>query len=233
LRIHISDLEVGEYSFKVAAYDIDKNISNFSNIVRISIEKAKIDLSTATVVLNATNISENSVSFNWNLSDYMDWVRSYNIYLDGTLIDSTQNNYFTLYNLNPGTNYVIRISAIGQDNEEFKYPGFLKFKTNGNYVATVDNGTQEESISLSIYPNPSDGYFRLSYRYYVNDPDNSWLRIINNYGQIVYFKRLYLSEQSFSDQLEIILKYSENKSGIHFLTLTIGNKSVTLKIMIY
>ena len=75
--------------------------------------------------LKTTQISNNQVTVQWNASDSYDAVLYY-IYVNNSVIDSTENQIFTLKDLNPGSPYEIKVKVRDYYNN---YSGFSNIVT--------------------------------------------------------------------------------------------------------
>lgn len=108
------------------------------------------------------------------------------------------------------------------------------------------NNFQEDSISMTIYPNPSTGDFRLRVKCNVDHAQSAYVRIADMKGNLVYVRQLSLSEITEESQydssvssgmsvagidLEFTLS-SQLEEGIYLVALVVGDKSVGERLVI-
>jgi len=99
---------------------------------------------------------------------------------------------------------------------------------------TVENRvfpSENDSIKLKIYPNPSDGNFKVYFEDNTYSANYAILKIADLSGQIVYVKEITLSDAYFSKEEEINLS-GFIESGFYSLMLIIGSKSAAQKLLI-
>lgn len=92
---------------------------------------------------------------------------------------------------------------------------------------TVSTTIDVESLAkkgISIYPNPTDGIIKLEFS---NTIENTWIRIINVTGQVVYSE--YLENLSGIKTLDL----SELNKGVYIISIENKNTNITQKITLY
>jgi PKD repeat protein len=148
-----------------------------------------------------TNQSTNAISYSWNFGD-------------GSPADNSANPYHT-YSAN-GT-YTVTLTATGPCGAD----------TYTMVVTISQVGLQDVDLSntLSLFPNPNDGNFTLSFEF-VKEKDVT-IQVLDVSGRIV-----------FEDQENGILTYDKQigleseESGMYFVRILTTEGVVTQKIMI-
>ena len=92
---------------------------------------------------------------------------------------------------------------------------------------TIGINEAVENNSISIYPNPSDGMFTVSFS--VDITKTYILELKNTLGQIVYSQTVKSLTGNFSQAIDISI-YGK---GIYLFGLTVDNKQTVKKVIVY
>ncbi len=198
-----------------------------------------------TVTYHSTNInctSIDSVSVYKNLCPAnFDMPADTTIYVGETLVldaNSTScsadyNNYSYLWNTNETTETItVDATALGIGSYTYSV-SVTNNITTSNCITTdmitvnVSNTSAIETLvmeNISIYPNPTDGILKLEFS---NIIENTWIRIINVTGQVVYSE--YLKNLTGIKTLDL----SELDKGVYILSIQNKNTILTNKITLY
>lgn len=98
-------------------------------------------------------------------------------------------------------------------------------------VADTTFPSEQDSIRIKIYPNPSDGNFKVYFEDNTYSANYAILRISDLSGQVVFAKEITLSDAYFSKVEEINLSDSF-ENGFYSLMLIMGSKAAARKLMI-
>jgi len=129
-------------------------------------------------------------------------------------------------NLYPNSHYYL--SPFVKSEKGIKYGEMVSIITPPQQAAL-----EYDTLNMKMYPNPSRGNFTLFYEYTIMDTKDAWVRIIDSYGRVVYFEELYLTDVFYRNEQVIELNESEVKNGIYLVTLKIGEKKMTQRLMIH
>lgn len=127
--------------------------------------------------------------------------------------------------LNPNTTYYLSPFVTTQTGTNF-----------GESVNIITPGTQlaleYDTLQMSIYPNPNNGDFNLFFEYTILDIEEAWMRVTDSYGRMVYYEDIELSRSFFRKEISINLSQKGLKDGVYMVSLMIGRKLITKKMMI-
>ncbi len=85
----------------------------------------------------------------------------------------------------------------------------------------------EEMSDLNIYPNPSDGLFRINYN--SKSEAKGLINVFNTNFQLVYSKEIFIAEESNNFEIDL----SDKQKGMYYLVLnTTDNITKSYKIII-
>ena len=101
--------------------------------------------------LTATPISASSITLTWDADKN---ALSYNIYRDGEMIANVVDTSYTDEGLEYGIEYYYTVTSVGEEEESEH--------SEGVNVMTLEEGIEESSSSLNIYPNPAKDEIRIS-----------------------------------------------------------------------
>lgn len=167
--------------------------------------------------LTFNNITTNSATATWGGSAD-NWTIEYGeagfVQGNGTTV-TAQNPTYTFTNLTPGTNYDIYIRAnCPEDNFSNWVHG--SFSTTGQSAVS-----ENESVSLSIFPNPTNGTVRCSLS---NITANMRIQVMDVYGKLLMEKGVSAQTTEFD--------FSDKASGVYFLRVIDGNSIITTQKII-
>lgn len=154
--------------------------------------------------LYTDNITSTSAKLHWTAIPGVDKY-AVNVYTTaGALVakKKTASNSTTVTGLIPGTDYLFRVRSLCTDagtSSAFSSPSF--------FTTLLRTGEMEVPVSVSVFPNPSEGNFNLFIE--GNPNDETQIYIADMTGKIVYSE-------------EIILQYSEETHVINQTNLPAG-----------
>ena len=101
-------------------------------------------------------------------------------------------------------------------------------------IITPDLESLEDKnpFNAKVYPNPNKGDFTLYFENESSEVRFARIRVSDITGKLIYQKDLPLTDIFFGREERISLDPSRFKSGIYFLTLTMGGETATQKLMI-
>ena len=127
-----------------------------------------------------------------------------------------------LKNLEPETLYFLM--GFAETNQGVQYGDVVKFVTRNNFRA------DEDSIQMNVYPNPSDGNFRVSFHY--DKIDQARIQISDLTGKIIHSTTMPVNAYGLIQEKEFNLS-PKLKNGIYFVTLLLGETINTRKLIIH
>ena len=161
------------------------------------------------------------------------------------------NDYFIkcrgfvdLYRNSSGAVYPYASTSINVTNSNASIPGYYYFFYNWVYT-TITCNTARTAVtaqdtcafvgindvtpenSLSIYPNPSDGIFSVSFT--TKQVDSYLISITNALGEIVYKETLDAFTGDYLKKVNI----AEFGKGVYLVNISNSNKEIVRKVMIY
>ncbi|HYW96152.1 MAG TPA: fibronectin type III domain-containing protein [Bacteroidales bacterium] len=125
-----------------------------------------------------------------------------------------------LENLEPDSHYYL--TAFAETDKGMKYGEIVDFVTS---PVTVD----EDSIQMNVYPNPSDGIFRVSFQY--NKIDHATIRVSDMNGKLIHSSVIPVNDFGMIQEKQFNLS-SKIKNGVYFVTLILGPSINTRKLII-
>ncbi len=126
-----------------------------------------------------------------------------------------------LDNLEPDTHYFL--AAFAETDLGIHYGEIVPFISGKNQVMA------EDSIQLNVYPNPSDGLFRISFKY--SKIDHATIRISDMNGKLIYSTIIPVDDSGMIQEKQLNLT-DKLKNGIYFVTLMLGPAIDTKKLII-
>jgi len=91
--------------------------------------------------------------------------------------------------------------------------------------------TKMDSIYMEIYPNPSDGRFKVYFENFTFKEDVAILKISDFSGHIIFIKTINLTDIYYSTEVELDVSHII-QPGIYSLMITIGSNSSARKLLI-
>ncbi len=140
-----------------------------------------------------------------------------NIIMDSTPNDGVQD--VTIPNI-PTKN--ARIMIEGVDNI-FYNVNASNFRILDNPTASVDDF---DFTNFSIYPNPSNGNFKITFE--VIDTDNTDIKLFDIRGRLIETQKFKNTPSTFSEELS----FDNINSGLYLLQIQNGNKKTTRKLVV-
>lgn len=188
-------------------------------------------LSCGAIVCNPTvptglfsdNITTTTAKLHWNSIAGVDKY-AVNVYTTaGVLVakKKTAMNSTTVIGLTPGTDYLFRVRSLCLDagtSSAFSPPSF--------FTTPLRTGDMEIPVSVSVYPNPSEGIFNLVIE--GNQNDEIEILISGITGQIVYTEEIVL--QSTNETLSV--NAGNLPAGIYHVKVQNQNSISTTQIII-
>ncbi|PQJ32150.1 peptidase S8 [Nonlabens arenilitoris] len=108
--IQITGLVIGtSYSFNIRAVDAAGNISSASN--SISVTPTDQTAPSVPAGLSVTSITQNTATISWSASSDNIGVTSYDLYIDGSLLNNVTGTTASLTGLSAGTSYSVAVRA--------------------------------------------------------------------------------------------------------------------------
>jgi hypothetical protein len=89
-----------------------------------------------------------------------------------------------------------------------------------------------DSLSMSVYPNPSDGDFTVSFEHNMPDVQKAQITVMDMYGKTIHSREIYLDNIFFQREEIIELSGPQVTTGIYFVHIHMGEIAETRKIMI-
>ena len=128
-----------------------------------------------------------------------------------TSVDNISTPSYTLSNLEPSTEYVVRVAAncSGNNSSEFS----------ADYSFTTTTGVNDYVNNMVLYPNPTTGQFRI---------ENSELRIETVEVYDVYGK---LIKTVKVEDHQVVMDLSGNAAGVYFARIYTDKGMVTKQIV--
>jgi chitodextrinase len=138
---------------KVSAMDKAGNVSAFSSsLTAKTISSTPVpDVSSPTVPssLKSTSITPTSFVLKWNQStDTQSEIQKYEIYLDGSLYKSSTSNYLQIKELQPNSEYIVKVRALDIYNNASAFSSDLTVYTLST-TSNIDTTAPEKISSLS------------------------------------------------------------------------------------
>lgn len=162
--------------------------------------------------LSFSNVNETSVTATWSGSAD-NWTLEYGeagfAQGSGTTV-TAQNSTYTFTGLTPGTSYDVYVRA---NCPEDNFSGWVRGSvTTAGGSAVSENG----SVSLTIFPNPTNGTVRCTLN---GNTTQTRLQVLDVYGKL-------MMEKEVSGQTTE-LDFSDKAAGVYFLRVIDGNSIVT------
>lgn len=157
--------------------------------------------------LKATVESASSISLTW---DAVENALSYNIYIKDSIIDNVTENSYLVEGLQYDTEYCFAVSAVG-DGEESD-------RTEEVCEKTLDDGIDELSTLMQIYPNPVDDKLNIEASVVIEE-----ITIYNITGVAVY------SEEYKVKNVE--LNVTNLDGGVYFVKIKTENGETVKRIV--
>ncbi|SDR83624.1 Por secretion system C-terminal sorting domain-containing protein [Polaribacter sp. KT25b] len=140
------------YSFTVTARDIINNISEASTAVNgTTLQDTEAPTTPTNIVIS--NTSDSSFKVSWSASTDNNAVAGYEVYIDGNLIASTTDLFYTVTGLNTSTTYAVEVLAKDIDNNKSSKSATVNTTTTDG----SSNGVTELFISEYVEPNTAAG----------------------------------------------------------------------------
>ena len=126
-----------------------------------------------------------------------------------------------LDNLEPETHYYM--AAFAESDLGMHYGEVVDFVTDKPRLA------QEDSIQMNVYPNPSDGIFRVSFQY--NKIEHATVMITDMNGKLIHSAIIEVNDFGMYQEKQFNLA-NKMKNGVYFVTLVLGQTTTTKKLII-
>jgi hypothetical protein len=130
-----------------------------------------------------------------------------------------------LSDLEPNTSYLVHPfvktdqGIVYGDKRDFMYENVLF-------------SSEEDSIYLAVYPNPSNGDFKLRIEYKNPDELPAYIRIADMSGQVIYTRELEVTDEIVNMDEDMLLS-KQIKEGFYSIILIIGSQSIARKLIIH
>ncbi len=170
--------------------------------------------------LGASNITQTTAIISWATGGSSNWNMEYGVQgsVRATFVYNIPNPY-TLSGLKPGTLYDVYVQDSCGVGNVSNWAGPLSIKT----IIGIDELLER---SLRIYPNPSEGVFKLEFSSSLGE--DMEIRIINMLGQIVLEDEI----ESFSGSYRKKLEMGAYRSGVYLLQLITEKATVNRRIIL-
>ena len=165
--------------------------------------------------VHTESIDHNSAVISWTQpgSNAVSWKLDYKkaAAATWTSVDNISTPSYTLSNLEPATEYVVRVAAncSGNNSSEFS----------SDYSFTTTTGLNDYVMNTTIWPNPTTGQFRI---------ENSELRIETVEVYDVYGK---LIKTVKVEDHQVVMDLSGNAAGVYFARIYTDKGMVTKQIV--
>ncbi len=126
-----------------------------------------------------------------------------------------------LENLEPETHYFL--TAFAESDQGTHFGEIVEFVTGNNPVEL------EDSIQMNVYPNPSDGIFRVSFQY--SKVEFATITVHDLSGKIIHSEKIPVNNFGLMQEQQFNMG-SKMKNGIYFVTLILGETTTTKKLII-
>ena len=183
--------------------------------------------------LSTTNITSSSASLNWKASaNPAQWQVQYKTTRQGSVwidvLATGDKRSVTILNLAARQDYNWHIRA-KCGNSWLSYSGVMSFRTlAGGLAFRSVASTEEKPFKIIIYPNPTNGDFKIAVNGIENKlTSNVLVEIENNYGQLVYSKRV----ENINGIIDVTMD-RKVAAGIYMVHCIINGVNVTKKIVI-
>lgn len=175
---YVLHFEPGEYVITVSAFDAAGNESEQSYPLVVTVG----DYMPPTIPgnLRIDNIEPWSATLEWDESYDNYRLAGYNIFINDSLIGTSQLTYYDITGLTENTSYRFSVSS-------FDIAGNESSRSYELYATTEP--IIEDNLELIIYPNPNHGQFRIVLQNGIIQ-DGSVIQIISMTGQIMYQRLL-------------------------------------------
>ena len=112
-----------EYTVKVIAIDTSQNESDAAELQVRTLKEADTTPPSIPAELKASDVTSNSMTINWKEAEDKEGIAGYNLYLNGTLQNKEpiQDTSFALNDLNPDTEYRVRIEVLTKTGKVLNY----------------------------------------------------------------------------------------------------------------
>ncbi|WP_207420618.1 LamG-like jellyroll fold domain-containing protein [Desertivirga brevis] len=231
---HVSGLNAATtYTFAISAYDEAANESDKAPVI---LTTPDTQAPTAPSALTFDKTNKHQVQLNWNPADDNVGVIGYNIYRNGILLNAeliTINSYIAERPIGKNV-YVFTVKAI--DNAGNLSSSSNEVRVQNGHAGDKDNAlaaVNSEDFSgilftdaLNIYPNPSQGKFKLSIN--SNEDGKVSIIIVNTSGSIIRS----LSETkkgSFEKEIEL----NNLPSGVYYVKASLNKFSSSKAVVIH
>ena len=197
-----NNIELGvNYCYNVRTYCGDGNFSGFSEEACAQVGDKPCNAPTN---LNAT-IEQNAEGFDYNFKVTMTWdklsnAKSYIVYLDGEMLDSTTENSYVKGFDEEGT-HSFTVASVCENGESEQSEAF-EFEVKAEYINEIEN-------NFEIYPNPTKDFVKITGSHI------STVKIYNYLGILV--------KEIEANSNEIEIEVSNYNSGIYFIEINTEN----------
>ncbi len=172
--------------------------------------------------LGASNITQTTATISWATGGSSNWNMGYGVqgsgFVGATFVYNIPNPY-TLSGLKPGTLYDVYVQDSCNVGNVSNWAGPLSIKT----IIGIDELLER---SFRIYPNPSEGVFKLEFSSSLGE--DMEIRITNMMGQIVLEDEI----ESFSGSYRKKLEMGAYRSGVYLLQLITERTTVNRRIIL-
>jgi hypothetical protein len=135
-------------------------------------------------------------------------IQGYNVYLDGTFLDFTQDTFYYWNPVNTG-DYIFEVSAIYEDCESDTLAGPITI----NVFVGIEEYNEDD---LEIFPNPANELVKVS-----SDQQIKYILLHDLKGNIILNKEI--------NDLEAIIPVSELNNGVYSIQVRLGNGSMVAR----
>lgn len=200
-------------------------------LVRVSsgsfqdVSDATFNIARSPLVINVTQVCEDSASFEW--SDIAD-ADSYDLYMLGEkymeVVGTSNTNSITVPITNPDDPMWFAVSAKNDADGWEGERNRAKFYAGGILDCLIGVSENKFNDALSLYPNPATNevYISLSDKTYSNFD----ITIANSLGQVLQHKT------NIQNATKTTINVSNFTSGIYFITIKAGESIATKKLVI-
>jgi hypothetical protein len=155
--------------------------------------------------LSTIEITDHSVTFTWEPSADNLQLSHYEVFMGGTMVDTTSETSYTAVGLNPSTFYLFRVRAVDEQDNFSGFSNYLEVTTLSTETNVI-RITGTEIPTISIYPNPNSGTFVIKIEGAVSARD---LCLLSMDGRVIYYETLTFEKT--------LISVSGIAPGIYFL----------------